>query len=195
MSFGSTSKLYAQIRNGAPFDVFFAADVERAKLLDDEGIALPESRYTYAIGKIALWSPTIDLVDSNGEVLESGKFQHLALANHALAPYGEAARAVLQARGLWNKLEPKVVMGQNIAQTYQFVESGNVKLGFVAYSQLMRPGRPVKGSYWLVPQSLYSLIEQQAVIVNDSSIVQAFMAYMRSDEALEIIRSFGYEIP
>lgn len=195
LSFGSTGKLYAQIKNGAPFDAFFAADVERPNLLDTEGIALPGSRFTYAVGRIALWSPKIDFVDQNGEVLESDKFQYLALANPELAPYGEAARTVLQARGLWDRIETKVVMGQNIAQTYQFVESGNAELGFVAYSQLMRTDHPVKGSYWLVPQSLYSPIEQQAVIMKNGSEIRAFMDFVRSDEALEIIRGFGYGIP
>jgi len=195
LSFGSTGKLYAQIKNGAPFDAFFAADVKHPELLEEEKIALPGSRFTYAVGKIALWSSKAGFVDENGQVLKTDKFLHLAIANPELAPYGEAARAILQAKGVWDKLQPKIVMGENIAQTFQFVESGNAELGFVALSQLKRPDQPAQGSYWQAPQSLYPLIEQQAVVLKDGETVRAFMDFVRSDTALDSIRGFGYGIP
>lgn len=199
LSHGSTGMLYAQIRNGAPFDAFFAADAERPALLDSAGVSLPGSRFTYAVGRIALWSPQAGRVDPDGAVLRSGEFRHLALANPELAPYGRAARTVLQATGDWDRLEPKRVVGQNIAQTYQFVESGNAELGFVAYSQLVAKNHAVgggkgskRGSYWLAPQSMYAPIAQQAVVLKDGPVVRAFMDFVRSEDALEMIRGFGY---
>lgn len=193
--FGSTGKQYAQIRNGAPFDAFFAADVSRPKLLEDEGVARPGSRFTYAIGKIILWSPQVGTIDAEGKVLKSEGFQHLAIANPRLAPYGKAAREVLQAHGLWDALQGRMVRGENIGQTFQFVKSGNAKLGFVACSQVKRPGHPVEGSFWEVPQSLYSPIEQQAVLLNDNDAARAFLAFVKSAESLDIIREFGYDTP
>jgi len=195
LSFGSTGKLYAQIKNGAPFDVFFAADVEHAKLLDAENITLTDSRFTYAIGRIALWSTKPDFVDKGGSILESDKFQHLAVSNPELAPYGKAAQEVLQGRNLWETLQTKLVLGQNTAQTYQFVESGNAELGFVAYSQLLRDNRSVKGSYRLLPQSLHSPIKQQAVIMTDTMAVKSFTDFVRSREGAKIITKFGYGLP
>jgi molybdate transport system substrate-binding protein len=194
-SFGSTGKLYEQIKNGAPFDAFFAADTKHPKLLDEENIALPGSRFTYAVGKIVLWSSKAGFVDENGQVLETDNFLHLAIANPELAPYGEAARAVLQAKGVWDKLQSKIVMGENIAQTLQFIESGNAELGFVALSQLKSLAPSAKGSFWQPPQSLYSPIEQQAVVLKDGETTRAFMDFVHSDTATDIIRSFGYEIP
>lgn len=193
--FGSTGKHYAQIKNGAPFDVFFAADVRRPQLLEKENIALPGSRTTYAVGKVVLWSPRPGYVDQEGKVLEQGKFRHLAIANPNLAPYGKAAREVLQAHGVWNKLSGSIVRGENISQTLQFVKSGNAELGFVAYSQIMHPGSPIEGSWWDVPQALYTPIVQQAVLLGSSEIARSFLAFVRSDEAREIIRGYGYETP
>ncbi len=195
LSFGSTGKHYAQIKNGAPFDAFFAADVRRPELLEKEGLALPGSRFTYAIGRVVLWSPRPGYVDSGGRVLEGGKFRYLAIANPKLAPYGMAARDVLQARGLWDGLSGRIVRGENIAQTFQFVMSGNAELGFVAYSQVKRPDQPIKGSLWEVPQSLYAFIEQQAVLLKEGEAARAFLSFMRSDEALKIIHDYGYNTP
>lgn len=192
---GSTGKHYAQIKHGAPFDIYFAADVKRAKLLAEEGVAQPGSRFTYAIGKVILWSPKSGTVDLEGKVLEQGEFRHLAIANPKLAPYGKAAKEVLQARGLWDGLRGRMVRGENIGQTFQFVKSGNAKLGFVAYSQVKRPGHPVEGSFWAVPQSLYSPIEQQAVLLKDKDAARAFLSFVRRDESLEMIRGFGYGTP
>ena len=192
VSSGSTGAHYAQIRNGAPFEVFFAADVRRPKLLEDEGVAIPGSRFTYAVGRVALWSRQPNLVDSEGRVLENGSFRHLAIANPDLAPYGAAARAILERRGLWQPLQDRIVRGQDIGQTFSFVYSGSAELGFVAYSQLLHPGRPVVGSYWLVPQDLNPPIKQQAVLLKDVPAARRFLDFVKSDEAKAVIQGFGY---
>jgi len=192
---GSTGKLYAQIRHGAPFDAFFAADVARPERLEREGAAQSGSRFTYAVGKVVLWSPRAGYVDAEGRVLEQGGFRRLAIANPKLAPYGRAAREVLQAYGLWGRLQGTLVRGENIGQTFQFVKSGNVELGLVANSQVKRPGHPIEGSMWEVPQSLYSPIEQQAVLLSNSEVARAFLAFVKGDESLAIIRGFGYAPP
>ena len=192
---GSTGNHYAQISNGAPFDADFAADALRPELLEQEGLALPGTRFTYAIGKVILWSSMTAYVDEQAKVLKQGGFRHLAIANPKLAPYGRAAQQVLQALGLWDSLQPSMVRGENIGQTFQFVKSGNAELGFVAYSQVKRPGHPTEGSWWKVPQALYTPIEQQAVLLQEGGAARAFMAYMQSDAALEIIESHGYGVP
>ena len=195
LAFGSTGKHYAQIRNGAPFDAYFAADVKRPQLLDEQGIAIPDSRFAYAIGKIILWSPKSDYIDPDGIVLKLGKFRHLAIANPKLAPYGVAAREVLQSQGLWEELQGNMVRGENISQALQFVKSGNAELGFIAYSQIKHPAHPVEGSYWDVPQSLYSPIEQQAVLLKDSTTARDFISFVKSAESMQILRNFGYGVP
>lgn len=192
--FGSTGKHYAQIHNGAPFDVFFAADIKRPRLLEGEGIAIPGSRFTYAKGKLILWSPMPNYVDSEGDVLRHGSFEHLAIANPNLAPYGRAAREVLQSRGLWDQMKHKSVRGENIGQAFQFVSSGNAELGFVAFSQVKNIDEPIEGSYWEVPQSLYTAIEQQAVLLTDNEAGRSFISYIKSKPALKIISNHGYEI-
>lgn len=193
--FGSTGKHYAQISNGAPFDVFLAADVERPQRLEREGHAVPGSRFTYAVGKLVLWSPRPGYVDASGLVLGRDDFRYLAIANPRLAPYGMAAQQVLQARGLWEKLSARLVRGENIDQTMQFVESGNAELGFVAWSQVKQPGLPVSGSFWLVPQELYQPIEQQAVLISDTGSGRDLMRFMQSPKALQIIKDHGYAVP
>jgi len=193
--FGSTGKHYAQIRNGAPFDAYFAADARRPELLEQEGLALPGSRFTYAIGKVILWSPVAGYVDAQANVLKQGGFRHLAIANPKLAPYGRAARQVLQSLGLWDSMQGSMVRGENIGQAFQFVKSGNAELGFVAYAQVKRPGHPIQGSWWAVPQALYTPIEQQAVLFKEGEAASAFMSYIQSDAALEIIQGYGYGIP
>ena len=190
--FGSTGKLYAQIRNGAPFHAFFAADAKRPRLLEEAGLGQPGSRFTYAVGRLVLWSPKTAYVDDQGKVLDKGDFRHLALANPRLAPYGRAAREVLEKRRRWLELRDRMVRGENIGQTFQFVRSGNAELGFVAWSQLERPGQPMTGSWWAVPQTLYSPIEQQAVLLQDNSAARAFLAFVRGREALEVIGAYGY---
>ena len=192
VSTGSTGAHYAQIRNGAPFAAFFAADDDRPKLLEEEGIARAGSRFRYAVGRLVLWSSRPGYVDDGGAVLAAGDFRHLAIANPALAPYGAAAREVLQARRLWDALLPRIVQGQDIGQTFGFVYTGNAELGFVAYSQLMRPGRQTEGSYWLVPESLHSPIAQEAVLLRDSPAPREFVEFVKTPAAREIIRNYGY---
>jgi molybdate transport system substrate-binding protein len=191
-SSGSTGAHYAQIRNGAPFDVFFAADDERPRLLEEQGVAVPGTRFLYAVGRLALWSPRTRYVDDDGRVLETGSFRFLALANPDLAPYGAAARDVLVARGLWERLQPRLVRGQDIGQALSFVATGNAELGFVAWSQLARPGEQVAGSYWLVPEALHAPIAQEAVLIRDSPAARAFLEFVQSPAGREIIRNFGY---
>jgi len=192
---GSTGKLYAQIRNGAPFDVFFAADARRPQLLESEDLALPGSRFTYARGLLVLWSPDPDRVDPDGEVLAGGDFKHIALANPRLAPYGRAAEQVLRALRQWDRLSSRMVRGENIGQAFQFVHSGNAELGFVARSQVRYPGSSRTGSLWEPPQALYDPIEQQAVLLKDRPATRDFLNFTRSSAGLEIIRSHGYERP
>ena len=193
--FGSTGKLYAQIVHGAPFDALLAADAERPRRLEREGLAVAGSRFTYAIGKLVLWSPRPGYVDASGKILEHGDFRHLAIANPLLAPYGLAAREVLQALGAWDRLRQRLVRGENISQTFQFVETGNAELGFVAWSQVKRPDLAIVGSYWLVPQELYQPIEQQVVLLNKNEAGQALVTYLQSPAALKIIQDHGYAVP
>ena len=196
LSFGSTGKHYAQIRNGAPFHVFLAADAERPMRLEREGLAVPGSRFTYAVGSLVLWSPRPGFVDSDGGVLGTDRFRRLAVANPKLAPYGKAAWEVLRARGLWGALQDRMVRGENIGQTFQFVASRSAELGFVASSQIKRPGLPVQGSYWEAPQTLYTPIEQQAVLLKGKNpAARDFLSFLRQDESLQIIRGFGYGAP
>lgn len=196
-SFGSTGKFYAQIRNGAPFDVFLAADDKTPARLDSEGATVAASRFTYAIGRLVLWSTDEKAVDEKGEVLKHGAFANIALANPKLAPYGTAALETLTALKLADALQPKFVMGENIGQTHQFVASGNAALGFVALSQVMKEGKLAGGSAWIVPPDLYSPIRQDAVILargRDNPAATALMQYLRSDKARSVIRSFGYDL-
>ena len=192
---GSSGKHYAQVINGAPFDMFFSADKVRPLLLEEQGIVKNESRYTYALGKIVLWSPTNGLVDSEGQVLYDNNFRFLAIANPKIAPYGIATKETLISMALWNNMGKKVVKGENIAQAFQFINSGNADLGFVSLSQFMSPSLSVKGSFWEVPQSLYSPIEQQAVLLRDSLLGRNFMEFIKTNKALKIISKFGYGLP
>jgi molybdate transport system substrate-binding protein len=192
--YGSTGKLFAQIINGSPVDALFAADARRPELLDQAGLAVPGSRFTYATGQLVLWSPIADYVDASGTILEQGDFRHLAIANPALAPYGVAARQVLESLGAWEKLHSRLVQGENIGQTFLFVHSGNAELGFIARSQLLTGSSGRGGSSWQVPADLYQPIEQQAVMLDDSEAARAFMAFIRSSQAVRIIRNHGYSL-
>ena len=192
---GSSGKHYAQIINGAPFDVFFSADIDRARLLEQEGRAIAGTRFTYALGKLILWSSIDNYVDSKGEVLNKKDFRYLAIANPKLAPYGKSAEEALRSLKLWTNLKKRLVQGENIAQTFQFISTGNAKLGFVAYSQIMNPGLSIDGSFWEVPQSIYKPIEQQAVLLKDSYIGREFLSFVKSDESLSIIYESGYGLP
>ncbi len=196
-SFGSSGKFYAQIRNGAPFQMFLSADDETPARLEREGMTLPGSRYTYAIGTLVLWSAAPGVVDANGEVLKQGQFNKLALANPKLAPYGKAAMEVLTGMGLVDKLTPKFVQGENIAQTWQFVSTGNAELGFVALSQVMKDGRIGSGSGWIVPGKLHSQIRQDAVILKtgqNNPAAEALAKYLKGEKAKKIIQGYGYDI-
>ena len=192
---GSTGKHYAQIRNGAPFQLFFAADSERPQRLEAEGLAVPGSRFTYAIGRLVLWSPRADYVDPEGAVLDRGDFRHLALANPKLAPYGRAAREVLQKRGRWESMQDRLVRGENVGQAFQFVRSGNAELGFVAWAQLVMNGTTPDGSWWIVPEALHAPIEQQAVRLGDDAAARDFVAFVRTAGTQAIIRAHGYGTP
>jgi len=192
---GSSGKHYAQIINGAPFDVFFSADIDRARLLEQEGGAIAGTRFTYALGKLILWSSLDNYVDSKGEVLNKKDFRYLAIANPKFAPYGKSAKEALRSLKLWTNLKERLVQGENVAQTFQFISSGNAKLGFVAYSQIMNPGLSIDGSFWEVPQSIYKPIKQQAVLLKDSDIGREFLSFVKSDESLSIIYESGYDLP
>jgi molybdate transport system substrate-binding protein len=196
LSFGGTGKFYAQIKNGAPFQVFLSADDETPAKLEQEGLAEAGSRFTYAVGTLALWSARPDFVDAKGEVLSRGAFAHLALANPKLAPYGAAAMETLEKLGLAASLRAKFVQGENIAQTHQFVVSGNAELGFVALSQVMKDGRIGAGSAWIVPAGMHRPIRQDAVILNpgrDKAAANALLRYLRGRRAQAIIRAHGYQ--
>ena len=191
---GSSGKHYAQIMNGAPFDIFFSADKVRPILLEKKGISESGSRFTYALGRLVLWSSLDGFVEKD-EQLYNNELRFLAIANPKIAPYGVAAREALISINLWEDLQSKLVRGENIAQTFQFVNSGNAKLGFISYSQLMNPNYPVVGSFWEVPQSMYKPIEQQAVLLKKSSLAKDFLSFIESDESLNIISKYGYDLP
>lgn len=196
LSFGATGAFYAQIRNGAPFQVLLGADDATPLRLEKEGLGVPGSRFTYAIGKLVLWSKQPGLVDNKGEVLRSGSFQRLAIANPKLAPYGRAAMEAVSRLGVLARVQPKIVQGENISQTYQFVATQNAQLGFVALSQVYADGRINQGSGWIVPSGLYSPIRQDAVLLNsgkDNPAATALLAFLRGEKSRTLIRAYGYE--
>ena len=193
---GSTGKFYAQIKAGAPFQLLLAADDETPARLVREGDGVAGSPVPYAIGKLVLWSPKPGFVDEQGEVLKSGRFAHLALAEPKLAPYGLAAIETLKALGLAEALQPKVVTGESVTQAWQFVASGNAELGFVAYSQTHAEGRLIGGSYWLVPARYYRPIRQDAVVLvkgKGVAAVDALAGFLKSPAAADIIKSYAYD--
>jgi molybdate transport system substrate-binding protein len=198
LSFGSTGKFYAQIKDGAPFDVFFAADSATPQRLEGEGMTVNGSRFVYALGNLVLWSEQPGYVDDKGEVLRKGSYGKLAIADPKLAPYGMAAKETLEKLNLWDSVQRKLVMGENITQTYQFAATGNVELAFVALSQVMRDGKVSAGSWWIVPQEMYNPIRQSAVLLSgakDKEAAQAFLDFLKGKQAAAVIRSFGYELP
>lgn len=195
---GSTGKLYAQIRAGAPFQVLLAADAKTPALLEAEGAAVAGTRFTYAIGRLVLWSRAPGVVAGDGaRTLREGRFRHLAIANPDLAPYGVAAREVLQATGTWDALRPRIVMGQNIGHAHALVASGAAELGFVALSALKDPRAPAGGSAWEVPASLHAPLQQDAVLLNPGRgrpAATALLAYLRSPAARAVIEAQGYGV-
>lgn len=197
LSFGATGKFYAQIKNGAPFDILLAADDETPAKLEKENLGVADSRFTYAIGKLVLWSAKPGFVDDQGEVLRKGGFEHIALASPKLAPYGAAAVEVMTRLGLMRALEPKFVQGENIAQTYQFVSTGNAELGFVALSQVYEGGKLKSGSGWIVPSAMHSPIRQDAVLLSRAKgnlAAEALLKYLKSDKARAVIKAYGYDL-
>lgn len=194
-SFGSTGKLYAQIENGAPFDVFLAADSRRPELLEQNGQGVANTRFTYARGKLALWSPKSDVFSDPEAWLKSGDFARLAIANPKTAPYGLAAQEVLTNLSLWESLQSRLVRGDSIAQTFQFVATANTSAGFVALSQV-RAWPNKGGSLWQIPQRLYSPIDQQAILLsfgkNNDAAFQ-WIEFLKSEKATKIIQNYGYD--
>ena len=197
LSTGATGKFYTQVISGAPFEVLLAADDETPRKLVAAGHAVAGTGFTYALGTLVLWSAQPGFVDDQGAVLASDKVRHVAIANPKVAPYGAAALEVLQARGLGARLAPKLVTGESIAQAFQFVSTGNAELGFVALSQVVVPGKPVVGSYWLVPARLYTDIRQDAVLLKageKNPAARALLDYLRSEPARAVIRAWGYRL-
>jgi len=194
-SYGSTGKLYAQIKNGAPFDVFMAADVRRPALIEEEQAGVPGTRFTYARGKLALWSPAAAAFENAESYLAQQPFSRLAIANPKTAPYGLAAQQVLEHLNQWEALQPKLVRGDSIAQAFQFVVSRNAQAGFVALSQI-KAWKEDEGTLWNVPQAYYQPIDQQAILLKhgaDKAAARAWMDFLKSDTAITIIRNYGYD--
>jgi len=195
-AYGATGQFYTQIKNGAPFEVFLAADDTTPAKLESEGDTVKGSRFTYAIGTLALWSAKDNYVDAKGQVLRDNAFQHLSIANPKAAPYGLAATQVLDKMRLANQVKGKIVEGQNITQAYQFVSTGNAELGFVALSQVFKDGKLASGSAWIVPAELHDPIRQDAVILGkgrDNPAAKALMDYLKGPKAAAIIQSYGYQ--
>ncbi len=195
-AYGATGQFYTQIKNGAPFEVFLAADDTTPARLESEGDTVKGSRFTYAVGTLALWSAKDGYVDSQGQVLKHNDFQHLSIANPKAAPYGLAATQVLDKLGLTAQVKSKLVEGQNITQAYQFVSTGNAELGFVALSQVYKDGKVTGGSAWIVPAELHDPIKQDAVILNkgrDNPAAVALVDYLKGPKAAAIIQAYGYQ--
>ena len=196
-AYGATGQFYTQIKNGAPFEVFLAADDTTPAKLEQEGDTVKDSRFTYAVGTLALWSAKDGYVDDKGEVLKKNAYQHLSIANPKAAPYGLAATQVLGKLGLTETTKDKIVEGQNITQAYQFISTGNAELGFVALSQIYKDGKVTSGSAWIVPANLYEPIKQDAVILNkgkDNAAAKALVEYLKGPKAAAVIKSYGYQL-
>ena len=196
LSFGATGAFYTQIKNGAPFDVLLAADNERPARLEKEGDTVPGSRFTYATGQLVLWSAKPGLVDDEGAVLKHGQFGKIAIANPKNAPYGAAAVEAMEKLGLAATLQPKLVTGESIGQTYNFIATGNAELGFVALAQVLEGGKLKSGSMWVVPAQYHAPIIQDAVILNRAAsnpAAKAWMELLKTPQSKALIRSYGYE--
>ena len=194
---GSSGKLVTQIQQGAPFDVLLSADVERPDVLAKSGLGVPASRFTYAIGRLALWSPDPQAIGADGVAyLRAGSFRHLVIANPAVAPYGAAAQQVLEKLGLWSGLQDKIVRGEDIGQVYSMVASGAAETGFVALSAVIAGPKP--GSHWAVPQDMYAPLKQDAILITRARAnpaAQAFLAYLKTPASRDVIQSLGYDLP
>lgn len=194
LSFGSSGQFYAQMARGAPFEVFLSADADRPKKAERDGLGVAGSRFTYAVGRLVLYSKTPGLVDTHGAVLKSGGFQKLSIADPVAAPYGAAAVSTMTKMGVYNTLKPKIVTGTSITQAFQFVDTGAAELGFVALSQVIdTPG----GSRWLVPATYHAPIDQQAILLytgQNNPAAKAFLAFLKTPAAAAIIKKYGYEV-
>jgi molybdate transport system substrate-binding protein len=194
LSFGSSGQFYSQMAHGAPYDIFLSADSDRPKKAEQDGLGVTGSRFTYAIGRLVLYSKTPGLVDGAGAVLAGGRFNKLSIADPTAAPYGVAAVQTMQKLGAYNAVKPKIVMGTSITQAYQFVDTGAAELGFVALSQVINvPG----GSRWVVPSSDHAPIDQQAILLytgKDNVAAKAFLAFLKTPAAVAIIKKYGYEV-
>ncbi len=196
VSVGSTGRLYAQIRNGAPFDVMLSADQKAPEQLEADGLAVPGSRFTYATGRLVLWSADPSRVDARGDVLRSDAWRKLAIANPKTAPYGAAAVEAIDRLGLTAAVTPRLVQGESIGQAHNFVFTGNAEIGFVAMSQVLEGGRLKGGSMWVVPQALYTPIRQDAVLLRrgaQNEAARALLQLLRSENVKALIRSYGYD--
>jgi molybdate transport system substrate-binding protein len=193
LSFGSSGAFYTQMSHGAPFEVFLSADADRPMRAEQEGLGVPGSRFTYAIGRLVLYSAKPGVVDGAGAILKRGGFEKIAIADPAAAPYGVAAVQVMKKLGLYEALTPKIVQGSSITQAYQFVATGAAEIGFVAQSQVVgEPG----GSRWLVPAKLHAPIDQQAILLKTGQknpAALAFVKFLKSPQAIAIIKRYGYE--
>lgn len=193
---GSSGNFYSQIKNGAPFDIFFSADMVRPKLLEDEGLGVKDSRFTYAIGRLVLWSPNENLIKGE-ETLRSKQYKRLAMANPKTAPYGVAAMQALQRLELWDSVQPHIVMGESLGQTMGFIESGNAQLGFVALSQVLDLKIKGKGGRWDVPTNLHEPIKQDLILLTkgkDNPAAKALIEFIGGPQAKRIIERYGYEL-
>jgi molybdate transport system substrate-binding protein len=198
VSLGASGKLYAQIKGGTPMDVFLSADEIIPKRLIQEGQAVGSSRFVYAVGKLVLWSAQPGFVDEKGAVLNKGNFTKLAIADTKFDPYGLAAKETLEKLIMWNAMQEKLIKGESISQTYQLAASENAELAFISLSQIMRDGKVTMGSWWIVPPDSHNPIRQSAVLLigaKDKIAAQAFLDFLKSNKAVAIIRSFGYELP
>ena len=200
LSFGSSGKSFAQIQNGAPFEVFLSANEKYPLELEKTGFAVADSHFVYAIGKLVLWSKMDNYVDNAGRILATGDFKHIAIANPVHAPYGVAAKETMKSLGVFDKLQALLVEGENIAQTFQFVSTGNVELGFVAFAQVIdvSTGKIGSGSGWVVPANLHSPFRQTAVLLKtgvENPAALALMEFLKSPTALAIIKKYGFDLP
>lgn len=197
LSFGASGKFVSQISNGAPFDILLSADEKGPQQLEDLGLTVKGSRFTYAMGSLVLWSPKENFIDNAVGILHSDAFSHLAIADPTVAPYGAAAMSFLKERGLLEKVQGKLVYGENISQTFLFVSSGNAELGFVSLSQVIDKGKIGRGSGWILPRGSYPPIRQDAALMRSGEknpAARALLEFLRSKEAVSIIKSYGYEL-
>ena len=198
VSTGASGKLYAQIRGGAQFDVFLCADEEKPKQLMQDGFAVGGSRFVYATGKLVLWSVQPEYVDEKGAVLNKGNFNMLAIANPIFSPYGVAAKETLTKLTMWNSIQRKLTKGENVTLTYQLAATEKADLALVALSQVMRDGKVISGSSWIIPPGMHQPVRQSAVLLTgakDPTTAKAFLDFLKSDKAQAVMRGFGYEVP